>query len=396
MTEVPLKHLVRINAKSLPEETDPGLKIRYIDIGSVGTGALVDEPKSMTFAEAPSRARRLVEAGDTIVSTVRTYLRAVWPVRESGQGLVVSTGFAVLTPGPDLDARYLGWTAQSDPFVEAIVARSVGVSYPAINASEIGELRIHVPAPERQRAIADYLGTETARIDALVAKKRRLARLLAERVQGVVDEAVTVGDEVPLRRIISRLTSGPRGWAEYVSNAGETPFLRIANVSRDSIELDRRDLVRVHAPRNAEAVRTAVRENDVLVSITADIGSVGIARKSEVGAAVSQHVALITPSGCEPEWLAYSIRSSFAKSQLEAGQYGGTKTQLGLGDIASLRIRLPEPTEQSRRLAALRLNVGALMSAQSRLGKQIELLREHRQALVTAAVTGELEIPGVS
>jgi type I restriction enzyme, S subunit len=94
--------------------------------------------------------------------------------------------------------------------------------------------------------------------------------------------------------------------------------------------------------------------------------------------------------------LAYSIRSSFAKSQLEAGQYGGTKTQLGLGDIASLRIRLPEPTEQSRRLAALRLNVGALMSAQSRLGKQIELLREHRQALVTAAVTGELEIPGVS
>ena len=95
---IPLKRLARINERTLPESTDPGREIRYVDIGSVGRGRLVKEPEQMHFSDSPSRARRLVRQGDTIVSTVRTYLRAVWPVIGSVDGLVVSTGFAVLTP----------------------------------------------------------------------------------------------------------------------------------------------------------------------------------------------------------------------------------------------------------------------------------------------------------
>jgi type I restriction enzyme S subunit len=177
---VPLKHLATINERALPEDSDPSFSFRYVDIGTVGHGDLVAEPQEMSFGEAPSRARRLVRSGDTIVSTVRTYLRAVWPVPDDVDDLVVSTGFAVLTP-QRIDPRYFSWWVRSDIFVEDVVARSVGVSYPAINALDLGRLPVRVPPVAEQRAIAEFLDAETARIDALRAKKRRMIRLLEER-----------------------------------------------------------------------------------------------------------------------------------------------------------------------------------------------------------------------
>jgi type I restriction enzyme, S subunit len=75
MNTAPLKHLVTINRESLDETTDPDFAFRYIDIGSVGRGVLLDEPELLSFGQAPSRARRVVRAGDTLISTVRTYLR---------------------------------------------------------------------------------------------------------------------------------------------------------------------------------------------------------------------------------------------------------------------------------------------------------------------------------
>ena len=95
---VRLKYLAGINERSLPEQTDPEQRIRYIDISLVGYGYLVGEPKELRFKDAPSSARRLVRDGDTIISTVRAYLRAVWQVDGETDDLVVSTGFAVLTP----------------------------------------------------------------------------------------------------------------------------------------------------------------------------------------------------------------------------------------------------------------------------------------------------------
>jgi type I restriction enzyme S subunit len=205
VNRIRLKYLVQINERTLPETTDPALEFRYIDIGAVGRGMLIEEPALMSFADAPTRARRLVRTGDTIISTVRTYLRAVWPIRGAAEDLVVSTGFAVLSPGPEMDPGYLGWLMQSDVVVEEVVARSVGVSYPAINAAEIGDIRVPVPSLDTQRAIADYLDTETASINVLIGNATgahtgaldRLAMLLRERRQALITTAVTGGLEVP-------------------------------------------------------------------------------------------------------------------------------------------------------------------------------------------------------
>src|SRR5271168_2621903 len=124
LVRVPLKHLAFLNPETLGEETDPDHSFRYIDIATTGRGVLVAEPQAMTFEASPSRARRVLRPGDTILSTVRTYLRAGWTLRSTDDDLVASTGFVSLRPGAHVDPRFLGWMAQSDFVVEAVVANS--------------------------------------------------------------------------------------------------------------------------------------------------------------------------------------------------------------------------------------------------------------------------------
>ncbi len=209
----PLGRVVQVNSRTLPETTDPDFEFRYVDIGSVGRGTLVEEPQTLTFAKSPSRARRVLRPGDTIVSTVRTYLRAVMRVPDDATDLVGSTGFAVLTARPGLDSRFLSWFAQSDPFIEEVVARSVGVSYPAISPFDVARLPVAAPDLSTQRAIADFLDSETARIDALMAKKRRMIELLDDRFWNWVSGRIrqTGGATVPLRRGLDGITDGPFG-----------------------------------------------------------------------------------------------------------------------------------------------------------------------------------------
>ena len=107
--------------------------------------------------------------GDVIISTVRTYLKAVAPIKKSEPNLIVSTGFAVVRPKADLLCpAYAGYLLLSEPLLGEIVSKSVGVSYPAVNPEDISDLEINIPLLPIQKAIATYLDKETARIDALI------------------------------------------------------------------------------------------------------------------------------------------------------------------------------------------------------------------------------------
>src|SRR5947209_994342 len=99
----PLKRVARINEVELADSTPQARVIHYIDIGAVTEDGLANEPERFRFADAPSRARRVIRAGDTIISTVRTYLKAVAFFPQPRESLIASTGFAVLTPGPDVN-----------------------------------------------------------------------------------------------------------------------------------------------------------------------------------------------------------------------------------------------------------------------------------------------------
>jgi type I restriction enzyme, S subunit len=318
---------------------------------------------------------------------------SVGHVARVGKPMATTQAFVTWTCSEALDPRYLTVVllAMNPEFFRL----AYGSTHLTIYMPDIEQLRVPLPPLAEQREIASHVNAETARIDAVIAKKQKLIRLLDERRTAAIDDAVTTvdGPSVPVRRLSSRITSGPRGWADFVSDTG-TPFVRITNIQRDRIDLDMSDILRVDAPQSAESSRTRVRTGDVLVSITADIGSVGLVAAELDGSNISQHVALVRPRNCEPEWLAYAIRSTPARFQLDSGQYGGTKTQLSLEDIASLRVPYPDITTQRRQLARLRHALVTLDVCASRLRIQTDLLFERRQAQISAAVTGALAVLG--
>jgi type I restriction enzyme, S subunit len=196
-----LKYLSAINNETLGEDTDPNLEISYVDIGSVDEIGGIVKIEEFAFEKAPSRARRIVRDGDVIVSTVRTYLRAIAPITVTKPCLIVSTGFAVIRPKTGLDSSFTSYALRAPYFVDRVVANSVGVSYPAINATEVGCIAIAAPDVREQRAIAEFLDRETEKIDALVAKKERLIDLLQEKRTALITQAVTKGldPDVPVR-----------------------------------------------------------------------------------------------------------------------------------------------------------------------------------------------------
>ena len=176
-------------------------------------------------------------------------------------------------------------------------------------------LPIPVPPIDEQQAIARFLDFKTAQIDALIVKQNSLLDKLAEKRTALISHAVTKGldpsvpmkesgvawlGEVPTHWTIMRaryastfVTSGSRGWAEYYSDSGSV-FLRITNVSRDSVDLLLHDIQRVLPPESSEGERTATQSGDVLVSITADLGSVAVIPDGFENAYVSQHLAVGT------------------------------------------------------------------------------------------------------
>ena len=196
-----LKYLATYNDEVLSESTNEEKEIDYVEISGVSLSRGIEKIERMSFGQAPSRARRKVRTGDILISTVRTYLRAIAMVDETSLDLIASTGFCVVRPNDDVDSGFLGWAAKSEPFVSEVVARSVGVSYPAINASELVTIDMPLPPFDTQRRIARFLDEKTARIDGLIEKKRLLLDRLAEKRQTLITHAVTKGldPDVPMK-----------------------------------------------------------------------------------------------------------------------------------------------------------------------------------------------------
>jgi type I restriction enzyme S subunit len=126
------------------------------------------------------------------MSTVRTYLKAVASVDDAHADCVYSTGFAVLRAHSEqLAPEFLKWLALNDLLIQAVESHSEGLSYPAINSSELVNLKTVVPGLPEQRHIALILDRETSRIDDLVAKVQRSIDLLKERRSAFITAAVT-------------------------------------------------------------------------------------------------------------------------------------------------------------------------------------------------------------
>jgi len=186
-----LKYLCSYNDEVLSESVGINYEIEYVDIGSVSATDGIKSSEIMLFNKAPSRARRVVRDGDVIVSTVRTYLEAIAPVDNPPNNLIVSTGFAVIRPNVFLHKGYAAYCLRANGFIKEVVAQSVGISYPAINASDLVNIKVPEPKYDEQEQIANFLDQETATVDILIDKQGQQIELMQERRTALISAAVT-------------------------------------------------------------------------------------------------------------------------------------------------------------------------------------------------------------
>ena len=154
-----LGDLAQVNPEQLGSRTDPDHLLEYLDITAIERPGVFGSSRTFRFSGAPSRARRLAHEGDILVSTVRPYLRNFARVREAPDNLVVSTGYAVIRPGGEVDGGFLYQHVLSARFVEFLKPRMSGSNYPAVTADDVEAYPLFLPPLPEQRKIAAILSS---------------------------------------------------------------------------------------------------------------------------------------------------------------------------------------------------------------------------------------------
>ncbi len=305
--------------------------------------------------------------------------------------------FAVRPDARALDSHFLAALMSSNHGKHYFTSTSSQTTNLAsTNSTKLRSFPVLLPPSEEQQAIAAFLDRETAKIDALVEKKRRLIELLKEKRAALVASCLDgqQGSAVNLKRLLSFMTSGSRGWAEFYADDGDL-FIQSGNLDR-RLGFDLRNVQYIVAPEGAEAERTQVQQGDVLVCITgAYTGNVSVVDvEFPCRAFVNQHISLLRPNPDKtlPRFLAYCLASPIGQGHFVASQYGGTKQGLGFEDISSVRLVLPTVEKQKEVVSFLDDELGKLSNIELLTLQAIERLLEYRTALISAAVTGKIDV----
>ncbi len=404
-----LKYTATINDEALTESTDSDFEVAYIDIGNVDSQGRVHDIVNYRFEDAPSRARRIVRNGDVIISTVRTYLQAIAPVENPPDNLIVSTGFAVVRPSNVLDHRFCKYVLRASCFLWEVESRSTGVSYPAINASDLGDIKVSLPEISAQRLIANYLDRETARIDGLIAEKERMLALLEEKRAALISRVVTRGldpdvvfkrsglewlDEIPAHWDTCQLKrtwgSSDYGLSESIRDEGDIAVLRMSCIVDGRVDVSKSGMI-TEVDRHL-----LLRRNDLLFNRTnsldqiAKVGLIDFDPEEPLTFA-SYLVRIRANHRATPHYLVALLNSSlflnFArKNAIPAiGQANLSPTRYG-----EIHIALPPLAEQEEIVTFLKRDAETSTPIREHIRSTINLLHERRAALITAAVTGQI------
>ena len=405
----PLKYVTTYNDEVLSESTPKNRPIKYVEISDVDEQRGITRWSEHTFATAPSRARRVLRGGDVLISTVRTYLRAIAPVPKQFGNFIGSTGFASIRP---VHGRYhsalLGYALRAEWFISSVIARSVGISYPAINASDLVALAVPIPPWEEQKAIATFLDQETARIDALVEEQQRLIELLKEKRQAVISHAVTKGldPDVPMKdsgvewlgrvpahwevMAIKRLSVVKRGASPrpiedpiYFDDNGDYGWVRIADVSASDGEL--------HSTQQTlsalgSSLSVKLQPGQLLVSIAGTVGKPCITR---IKACIHDGFVYFPELSIDARFLFTIFDSELCYKGL--GKMG-TQLNLNTDTVGGIKAAVPSKNEIEGILLFLQNELKNIDELSSQAQQVTNLLSERRTALISAAVTGKIDV----
>ena len=376
----------------------------------------------LDFMQATASEAEIAKFGVTVDDVIITKDSESWDdigvpalVRETAGDLVCGYHLALLRPFKQkMDGAFLFRCLQAKPVRVQLELGANGVTRFGIPKSEIGTMRLPVPPLAQQRAIADYLDRETARLDALVAAKERVLGLLAEKRRALITHAVTRGldPNVPLRnsgipwlgeipahwelkrlkhvgRAIIGLTFDP---ADTVTDDSGVLVLRASNVQGQKIVFDDNLFVLMDIP---EILRTRV--GDIIIcsrsGSRALIGKNALIKQATAGLTFGAFMTVFRSP--HNEYLFYIFDSPLFDFQ--AGAFStSTINQLTVETLNGMEVPLPPPSEQKAIVASLRERTSRLDRLVEATNRTITLLKERRAALIAAAVTGQVDVGSAS
>jgi type I restriction enzyme S subunit len=325
---VPLRAAVRLvnggTPTSEPEHWDGDVHwATPIDLAPVDGGTLHGTARRLTQAGLRNGSAAVPE--DSLLVSIRA---PIGYVSRTTASTAFNQGCRGLVPRAGWDCRFLQFVLMDQR--ANLLAAGTGSTFQELSSEALAATRVPLVGREEQRRIADFLDDQVTRLDAAATCARAVAAGAQKRFRGILSDTMDSTPAcAPVKALVERITSGPRGWGDLSAEDGSV-FLRIANLPHHGTTIVERDVQRVAAPLGAERERTRTRPGDVLVSITASLGDIGLVRDDWTSDAnVSQHIALLRPrSDCSAEWLDWALQTPRSRDALTLSGYGGTKVGL--------------------------------------------------------------------
>ncbi|MFB1063327.1 restriction endonuclease subunit S [Natrinema sp. H-ect4] len=413
-----LKHVSQVNPSGVDKKSnDDELEVELCNYTEVYNNEFIDH--SFDFLSATATEREIhrfeLREGDILFTKDSEDWEDIGvPAFVSEDLPGVLCGYHLFLSRPDEEVvfpEFLFWALNSRYVAFQFEGAATGVTRYGLTTRDVANAWIPYPPKPIQKIIVSYLNYQTRKIDRLYNQSEKLIQYLNERYSALITKSIsnsqyrnshTFGEDVgmsvnsdqpKIRHISKSVTSGPRSWAQYYNESSEAKFLRITNLQDNEIQLDLDDLKYVSPPNDSEAKRSRVQPGDILVSITANIGAVGIV-PSDIGEAyVNQHIAVIRPpKSVLSKWIAYYLASHRGQYQLLQPVRGGTKDGLGLADVGNVRVPFPSISTQRSIVQNLDKERKRLEKLSSELESLLERLDEQRRALITKAVTGQIDL----
>ena len=401
----------RFTASGIDKVSDgsemPVKMVNYTDVyGNVGARIDQDIDFMETTAPPAKAMEHSLRVGDVLFTPSSETAEDIgWAavVTEALPGVVYSYHLARWRPSLGLDLGFLRYALNSDVVRAQLTRAAKGTTRQILTRDDFRSITIVVPARQRQGAIADYLDGETKRIDSLVDNRRQLLDAVTERPWALFVELVmgAKADRVPLRRALLSITDGPFGSAFSSDDySDEGAFVvRLGNIGFAGFRHEPAAFLPLHIYERFPRCR--VHPGDLLVAGLGDeknhAGRACVA--PELGPAMVKgkcFCAAVNAAVALPEYLALYLSSSLGIEEVGSVSHGSTRAMINLGIVKSVLVHLPSLRLQEEIVSAVRDERKRADRATAAIGREIDLLRERRQALITAAVTGQIEIPGVA
>jgi type I restriction enzyme S subunit len=303
-------------------------------------------------------------------------------------------GCRALVARANVDERFLAYALVAAR--EQMNSRGLGTTFIELSGSSLAEIGIPLASLGTQRAIADYLDRETAQIDALIAKNEELIALLAERRASTLSSSIAGNrfGRMRLRQVLSVAQTGPFGTllaaSEYVE--GGVPVINPSHILDGAICHD--PAVSVTHERARELGRFTMRVDDIVLGRKGEVDKSAVVGADSAGFICgSDSMILRAAAGLVlPRYVWWFLQSSTAHEQLERFSVGSTVSGLNQRTLQSVMIPVPPLDEQAKVIALLDQASEAIQNATLVVQQAIDLARERRAALISAAVTGKIDV----